>query len=89
MSNIAEGFDRRGVVEFHRFLAIAKGSAAEVKSQLYVALDSGYISDEHFSAAYELADKTGRMTGSLMNYLRKQNPKTHNAITHNAQRDNA
>ena len=39
MSNIAEGFDRGGTGEFVQFLAIAKGSAAEVKSQLYVALD--------------------------------------------------
>jgi four helix bundle protein len=83
MSNIAEGFDRRGVVEFHRFLAIAKGSAAEVRSQLYVALDSGYITSEHFSIAYDLADKTARMTGSFMNYLRTQNSKTHNGTTHN------
>jgi S23 ribosomal protein. len=41
MSNIAEGFDRGGVREFIQFLFIAKGSAAEVQAQLYVALDAG------------------------------------------------
>jgi len=43
MSNIAEGHDRSGTGEFVQFLATAKGSAAEVRCQLYVAADQGYI----------------------------------------------
>ena len=43
MSNIAEGYDGSGTGEFIQFLATAKGSAAEVKCQLYVALDQDYI----------------------------------------------
>ena len=48
MSNIAEGFDRASRAEFHQYLVIAKGSCAEVRSQLYVANDVGYISNQEF-----------------------------------------
>ncbi|MBI2175020.1 MAG: four helix bundle protein [Candidatus Omnitrophica bacterium] len=43
MSNIAEGFERGGYQEFTQFLYVARGSCGEVRSQLYVALDQGYI----------------------------------------------
>ncbi|MCE5198308.1 MAG: four helix bundle protein [Armatimonadota bacterium] len=83
MSNIAEGFDRKANTEFHRFLAIAKGSAAEVKAQLYVALDLGYIDKCTFASTYESADKVSRMIGSLMNYLKEFNTKKPERTTHN------
>ena len=70
MSNIAEGFDRSGTGEFIQFLAIAKGSAGEVKSQLYVAADQNYIDKETFEQLFALAAETGRLIGGLMNYLR-------------------
>ena len=44
MSNVAEGFGRYTRPEFRRFLMIARGSAAEVQSQLYLACDLGYLS---------------------------------------------
>jgi four helix bundle protein len=69
MSNIAEGFDRGGDVEFRRFLAIAKGSAGEVKAQLYVALDAGLIGQPAFDALYKMASETGNLIGGFMRYL--------------------
>src|SRR6266702_128916 len=48
MSNIAEGFERGGNREFRQFLAQAKGSVGEVRSQLYAALDTGLLSDSQF-----------------------------------------
>lgn len=56
MSNIAEGFERGGDKEFRQFLALAKGSVGEVRSQLYVALDLGFVSELQFGALYELAN---------------------------------
>src|SRR5437879_485616 len=49
LSNIAEGFERGGRSEFHQFLVVAKGSCAEVRSQLYVALDAEYLGQAEFS----------------------------------------
>ncbi len=70
MANVAEGFERGGSGEFQQFLAIAKGSAAEVISHLYVALDQGYIDHEEFGRLEKLARDTGQKIGGLMSYLR-------------------
>lgn len=70
MSNIAEGYDRNGTGEFIQFLAIAKGSTAEVQSQLYVAFDQTYIDRPELDELKGLACETGRMIGGLMSYLR-------------------
>ena len=56
MSNIAEGFERGGNQEFLQFLATAKGSSGEVRAQLYVALDQGYISQQQFNEMYKDAE---------------------------------
>jgi four helix bundle protein len=69
-SNIAEGFDRAGNREFMQFLAIAKGSVAEVKDQLYCALDEKYVTQAEFDQIYSLADRTSRLIGGFMSYLR-------------------
>jgi len=71
MSNIAEGFERSGTGEFTQFLAMAKGSAGEVRSQLYVALDQNYLSEPVFARFVDQAAEVSRMIGGLMTYLRK------------------
>jgi four helix bundle protein len=72
MNNIAEGFGRHGNVEFARFLEIAKGSAYEVQSCAYVALDAGSIDEKARETIYGSADSAASLISGLVNYLRKQ-----------------
>jgi four helix bundle protein len=65
MSNIAEGFERGNPREFHQYLSIAKSSCAEVRSQLYIALDNGYLDKQRFDELMGLAIETGRIIGGL------------------------
>lgn len=69
MSNIAEGFSRKTNKEFIQFLFIAKSSAAELQSHLYVAVDQGYINEGTFNELYNHADKVQRMISNLIKYL--------------------
>jgi len=71
MSNIAEGFDSSTSGEFIRFLGYARRSATELQSQLYIALDQGYISQEEFQRIYAQATKTKSLIGGFIRYLKK------------------
>ncbi len=65
MSNLAEGFERGRPAEFHQFLSIAKASCAELRAQLYVALDVGYISLLTFDGLMAQATEVGQILGGL------------------------
>jgi len=65
MSNLAEGFERGGRIEFHRFLNIAKASCAELRSQLYVASDVEYLEHQTFSRLLSQAQEVARIIGGL------------------------
>lgn len=70
MSNIAEGYESQSTNVFIRYLGIAKGSAGEVRSQLFVALDQGYITQSEFRALAELSKKASRQIAGLIRYLK-------------------
>ncbi len=65
MSNVAEGFEKGTSAEFHNFLRIAKGSCAELRSQLYVAFDVEYLDRGVFAQLLQQAEEVGRVIGGL------------------------
>ncbi|HMB22711.1 MAG TPA: four helix bundle protein, partial [Anaerolineales bacterium] len=71
MHNIAEGFDAGTNPEFIRFLRISRRSASEVQSELYLALDRNYVSQDELTSAYNLATETKRLINGMIGYLRK------------------
>lgn len=71
MHNIAEGFDAGSNPEFIRFLKMARRSASEVQSQLYLALDRKYINEDELKTAYFVATEAKRLINGMIAYLRK------------------
>lgn len=69
INNIAEGFERKGDKEFKHFLFIAKGSCAEVRSMLYLALDLNYITSKEFNSAYNLSIEISRLLSGFIKTL--------------------
>ena len=72
MSNISEGFERNRPREFHHFLSISKGSCGEARSQLYVALDSQYLSQSDFDKLRAQAEELSRVIGGLRASVERQ-----------------
>jgi four helix bundle protein len=72
MSNVAEGFERGGLGEFHQFLSTAKASCAELRSQLYVACDVGYLDGSGFATLMDQAEEVGRVVGGLRASVARQ-----------------
>lgn len=71
VSNIAEGFERNGNKEFVQFLSIAKGSAGEVRAQLYIAKELNYITEKDFNQLNEQISLVSKMLSGFMNYLKQ------------------
>lgn len=70
MTNIAEGFGRKTDGDFAHFLDVARGSALEVESLLYVARDLEYIQESEFERIYNLSEETVSLISGLTSYLR-------------------
>lgn len=72
VSNIAEGFERGRSAEFHQFLSVAKGSCAELRAQLYVALDAGHLKQDTFDKLSLEAIEVSRIIGGLRAAVQRQ-----------------
>jgi four helix bundle protein len=70
MDNIAEGFDDGSTREFIRFLGYSQRSCGEVQSQLYRALDCGYVDQLEFKIVYDLASDCRKQIKGFRKYLR-------------------
>ncbi|MBI1993926.1 MAG: four helix bundle protein [Deltaproteobacteria bacterium] len=75
MSNIAEGFERGGNQEFAQFLYVARGSCGEVRSQLYVAFDQGYIGQGAFDGIVKSSRRLSVMINNFVAYLKNSSMK--------------
>lgn len=71
MANIAEGFGRRSNREFMLFLNYASGSAVELKSHFYLALDIEYVTKGEFDKIIEILDSTAKQINGFRKYLKK------------------
>jgi four helix bundle protein len=71
MHNIAEGFEAGSDAEFVRFLKIARRSASEVQSELYLALDQKYLTAESFQPIYDKATEVKKLINAFIGYLNR------------------
>ncbi|MCE9646825.1 MAG: four helix bundle protein [Chloroflexi bacterium] len=71
MSNIAEGFESRSQAAFIHYPGIAKASSGEVRSQLYVSRDVGYLSEQQFSNLFQISEKVSRQLSRFISCLEK------------------
>ena len=74
LSNIAEGFERDTTPDFIHFLFMAKGSAGEIRAQLYIALDQNLISKEQFNTVSATARQASGIISKLITYLKNRQP---------------
>lgn len=72
MSNIAEGFERSRPKDFKKFLIYSKASCAEVRSQLYVALDIGYLDESEVDKLQQQASEVAKIVTSLRKSIKTQ-----------------
>lgn len=71
VSNIAEGYERNGNKEFVQFLSMAKGSAGEIRAQLYIVKDLNYITNNEFEVLIENITQISKMLSGFMNYIKQ------------------
>lgn len=77
MHNVAEGFDSGSDSDFIRFLGYSRRSASETQSELYVARDQGYLTQDEFDAIYQKATDAKKLANAFISYLDKSRKRKH------------
>ena len=72
LSNIAEGFESQTQSTFIRYLFHAKGSAGELRAQLYIAQDQKYVISDEFKSAVSMAEACSKQLARFIQYLESQ-----------------
>lgn len=75
LSNISEGYERGSNTDFVRFLYISKASCGELRAQLFIAKDQGYINEKEFEQTIDTSRRVSGMLGNLISYLKNQKGK--------------
>ncbi|MDP3026021.1 MAG: four helix bundle protein [candidate division Zixibacteria bacterium] len=75
LSNISEGYERGSNSDFIRFLYISKASCGELRAQLFIAKDQGYINEKEFEQTIDTSRRVSGMLGNLISYLKNQKGK--------------
>lgn len=79
-SNIAEGSARHGDKEFQQFLLIARGSSAELQTQMLIAMRVGYLTKDAYKALSLQLNEIGKMLQGLKKSLNIAAPQTLSTI---------
>ena len=74
-SNIAEGYERNSDKEFINFLVIARGSRAELETQLYICVRQGYITQQQAEKAFSLCNEIQRIINKFIKNINENNKK--------------
>lgn len=75
-SNIAEGYRRGHRKEYVQFLHVAMGSCAELETQMSIAKDLRWISDEHFNGLYASQDEVSRLLRKVIHSMTRANERS-------------
>jgi len=71
-SNVAEGAARHTTRDYIRFLYIARGSSAEIDTQLMLAEQLGYLTRDDLVAVLAISDEVGRLLNGVISALHRR-----------------
>ena len=68
-SNIAEGYGRRSTKEYINFLHIARGSNAELQTQLLICVNLGYLQEKDITTVFKLSEEVSKIINTIISKI--------------------